>query len=83
MAEMRNACKILSYRTQSNDTLGKLRCKHKNNIKQPKRYGAKGVKWIHLAQGRDKWLALVNPVANLWIDKLDNYQTLRESIAWS
>jgi hypothetical protein len=26
-----------------------------------------GVEWIHLAQDRDRWWALVNSVMNLWI----------------
>jgi hypothetical protein len=26
-----------------------------------------GVHWIGLAQNRDKWRALVNPVMNLWV----------------
>jgi hypothetical protein len=26
-----------------------------------------GVDWIYLAQDRDKWRALVNPVMNLWV----------------
>jgi hypothetical protein len=26
-----------------------------------------GVDWIDLAQGRDKWRALVNVIMNLWV----------------
>jgi hypothetical protein len=26
-----------------------------------------GVEWIHLAQGRHQWWALVNTVINLWV----------------
>jgi len=29
--------------------------------------GWKGVDWMHLAQDRDKWRALVNTVLNLWV----------------
>jgi hypothetical protein len=37
-----------------------------NNIKGDlKEIGFEGVDWIHLAQGRDKWWALVNTVINL------------------
>jgi hypothetical protein len=28
-----------------------------------------GVDWIHLAQDRDQWRALVNIVKNLWVPK--------------
>ena len=26
-----------------------------------------GMDWIDLAEGRERWQALVNPVVNLWI----------------
>jgi hypothetical protein len=26
-----------------------------------------GVEWIHLAQDRDRWRAVVNAVMNLWV----------------
>jgi hypothetical protein len=29
--------------------------------------GSGGVDWIHLAQGRDQWMAFVNMVMNLWV----------------
>jgi hypothetical protein len=29
--------------------------------------GWEGVDWIHLAQDRDQWWALVNTVINLWV----------------
>jgi hypothetical protein len=29
--------------------------------------GCEGMNWIHLAQGRDRWRALVNAVMNLWV----------------
>jgi hypothetical protein len=29
--------------------------------------GGGGVEWIHLAQGRDRWRAVVNAVMNLWV----------------
>jgi hypothetical protein len=32
-----------------------------------KKIGWKGVDWIHLAQDRVQWWALVNMVMNLWV----------------
>jgi hypothetical protein len=29
--------------------------------------GWEGVKWIHLAQDRDQWLAVVNTIINPWV----------------
>jgi hypothetical protein len=33
----------------------------------PGEIGWEGVNWIHLAQDRDQWQALVNTVMNLWV----------------
>jgi hypothetical protein len=32
-----------------------------------KEVGSEGVGWIHLAEDRDQWLAVVNTVMNLWV----------------
>jgi hypothetical protein len=54
--------------------------------------GSGSVDWIHLAQGRDQWWALVNTVLNLWVpqkfweflDWLSDYQlTKKDSAPWS
>jgi hypothetical protein len=38
------------------------------NIRMDLREGRlKCVDWIHVAQGRDQWWALVNTVMNLWV----------------
>jgi hypothetical protein len=29
--------------------------------------GVEGVEWIHLAQDRDQWQAVMNAVMNLWV----------------
>jgi hypothetical protein len=44
----------------------KLRNKREDNIKTDlKDVGCKDVDWIHLAEDRDKWCALVKTVMNL------------------
>jgi hypothetical protein len=46
--------------------LGRPRCRWVNNIKMDRReIGWDGVDWIDMAQGRDRWRALVNTVLNL------------------
>jgi hypothetical protein len=38
--------------------------------------GWEGVEWMHLAQDRDQWQAVVNTVMNLWItQKVGNFLT--------
>jgi hypothetical protein len=38
--------------------------------------GLKGVDWIHLAQDRDRWRAVVNTVMNLRVPQMaDNFLT--------
>jgi hypothetical protein len=67
MGEGRNVYRVL---------VGK--CKRKSPLERPKRRWEDGVKidlreigweggveWIHLAQDRDRWLAVVNAVMNL------------------
>jgi hypothetical protein len=38
-----------------------------NIIMDVREIGCEVVNWIHLAQDRDQWQALVNTVINLWI----------------
>jgi hypothetical protein len=59
MEEMRKACKVL---------IRKHRRIWEYNIRMNFRgIGWEFVNWIHLAQGRDLWLALVNVVMNFLI----------------
>ena len=46
---------------------GRPRHRWKDNIKMDfQEVGCEGMDWIDLAQDRDRWLALVNVVMNLW-----------------
>jgi hypothetical protein len=48
--------------------LGRTRCRWEDNIKMDLReVGWGGMDWIHLAQDRDQWRALVNMVMNLQV----------------
>ena len=61
----RNACSILLGKLEGKKLLGRFRQKWKDNIKMYfKEIGWKGIGWINLAQGRDKWQDLVIMVTN-------------------
>jgi hypothetical protein len=61
---MRNTYKILVGKSQRKRSLGKPRCRWKDNIKEIR---CEGVNWIHPAQDRDQWRAVLNTVMNLRI----------------
>jgi hypothetical protein len=43
-------------------------CKGEDNIRMDLReMGWEGVDWMHLAQDRDQWRALVNMAMNFWV----------------
>jgi hypothetical protein len=66
MGEMRGAYNILVGRPGGRRPLGKPRCRWEDNIKMDLReIGFGDMDWIHLAQDRDRWRALVNTVMNL------------------
>jgi transcription termination factor 2 len=68
MGEVRGAYNILVGRPEGRRPLGKPRRRWKDNIKMDLReIGFEDVDWIHLAQDRDRWQALVNMVMNLWV----------------
>jgi hypothetical protein len=47
---------------------GRPRSRWEDNTEMDLReIGWEGVNWIHLAQDRDQWWALVNTVMNLWV----------------
>jgi hypothetical protein len=67
MGNVRGAYNILVGRPEGRRPLGRPRCGWEDNIKMDLReIGFGDVDWIHLAQDRDRWCALVNMVMNLW-----------------
>jgi hypothetical protein len=66
MGEVRGAYNILVGRPEGRRPLGRPRCRWEDNIKMDLREIEFGdVYWIHWAQDRDRWRALVNTVMNL------------------
>jgi hypothetical protein len=63
---VRGAYNILVGRPEGRRSLGRPRRRWEDNIKMDLReIGFEGVDWIHWAQNRDRWRALVNTVMNL------------------
>jgi hypothetical protein len=65
MGDRRGAYRVLVKEREGRRPLERPRCRWKDNIKTDLREVGWGVKWIDLAQGRDRWRALVNTVMNL------------------
>jgi hypothetical protein len=64
--EVRGAYNILVGRPEGMRPLGKPRRRWDDNIKMDLgQIGFEDVDWIHLAQDRDRWWAVVNTVMNL------------------
>jgi hypothetical protein len=64
--EKRNAYRILVCKPEGKRPLERPRRRWVDNIKMDLRViGWDGVDWIHMAQDRDHWRALVNTVLNL------------------
>jgi hypothetical protein len=62
---MRNACNILVGKPEGKRSCGRPRNRCEDNIRLDLReIRRKGVDWIHLAQDRDQWRALVKMVIN-------------------
>jgi hypothetical protein len=66
MVEMANAYKILVGKPEGKRPPGKPRHRWEGNIRTDLRVrGYELVDWMHLAQDRDQWLAVVGTVMNL------------------
>jgi hypothetical protein len=66
MGEVRGAHNILVGRPEGRRPLGRPRRRWEDNIKMDLwEIGFGDVDWIHWAQDRDRWRALVNTVMNL------------------
>jgi hypothetical protein len=59
--------KILVGKPEGKGPLGILRHMWEDEIRMNLENGWEGVDWIHLAQDRDQWQALVDAVMNLWV----------------
>jgi hypothetical protein len=68
MGEMINSYKILVGKRERKISLARPKRKCEDNIRKDlTEIRREGVDWIHLAQDRDHWRALVNTVMNLWV----------------
>jgi hypothetical protein len=66
MGEGRNLYRVLVGKREGKRPLEKPRRRWEDGIKVYLReIGCGGVEWIHLAQDRDRWWAVVNAVMNL------------------
>jgi hypothetical protein len=66
MGEGRNLYRVLVGKREGKRPLEKPRRRWEDGIKVYLReIGCGGVEWIHLAQDRDRWRAVVNAVMNL------------------
>jgi hypothetical protein len=66
MREGRNVYRVLVGKPEGKRQLGRPRRRWEDGIKMDLReIGWGGVEWIHLAQDRDRWRAVVNAVMNL------------------
>jgi hypothetical protein len=68
VGEKRKSHKVLVGKHKGKRPLGIPRCRWEDGIKIDLwEIGWRDVEWIHLAQDRDMWRALMNAVINLWV----------------
>jgi hypothetical protein len=67
MGEGRDVYRVLAAKPEGRRPLGRPRHRWEDNIKMDlRKVGCGCVDWMELAQVRDRWLALVSAVMNLW-----------------
>jgi hypothetical protein len=65
MGEDRGVYRVLVGKPEERSRLGRLRRRWEDNIKMDlQEVGCGGMDWIQLAQGKDRWRALVSTVMN-------------------
>ena len=67
MGEGRVVHRVLVGKPEGKRPLGRPRHRWEDNIKMDLREVGGGGDWMELAQDRDRWLALVKTVMNLWV----------------
>jgi hypothetical protein len=68
MGEGRNMYRVLVGKPEGKRTLGRPRRRWEDGVKMDlRKIGGRGVEWIHLAQDRGRWRAVVIAVMNLWV----------------
>jgi hypothetical protein len=68
MGEGRNMYGVLAGKQKGKRPLERLRHRWEDGIKEDCReISWEGVVWIHLAEDRGRWWAVVNVVMNLWV----------------
>jgi hypothetical protein len=68
MGKRRGVYRVLVVKPEGKRPLGRPRHRWENNIVLDlQEVGCDGTNWIKLAQGRDRWRALVNAVMKLWV----------------
>jgi len=79
------AYSILVGKPERKRPLGRLRRRWKDNIRKDLREICwEGVDWMHMAQDRVQWRAVVNTVMNLWVPlKSGNFLTSRVNLSFS
>jgi len=77
MGERRVLYRVLVGKPEGKRPLGRPRHRWEDNILMDlQEVGCGVMDWIDLAQGRDRWWALVNAVMNLWVPlKAGNFLT--------
>jgi hypothetical protein len=80
-----NAYYIVNGTPGGKRSLGRPRRKWEENIRMDLReIGREGVDWIHLAQDRDQWWAVVNMVINIRVpQKVGSFLTRRVTVSLS